>query len=369
MHARVEEASNTSHRPVDNVGTGHSFGYHAIMAPGGRLVVPVLLLLMVAGCTSSPPQRGIAVPPPLRPISDDLTGYQNVDLCQIIEQHLPDSDGPMAERPTADNAAAVTPDNVPNCRARVDTGSRLEPTMDIALGTSFSSNDRANAIQVDADGATLYLGQCANPREGGTAARTIYRPLNGDKAISITFTMRGDAENQPPTTDEAQQLCDQVADVAKAFAPELKDLPFYDRSVTAHDPCAVLVERATTISATKIGRSKGAIACDLASDRIDVRVEFGVPQAGAVQGDYPVDDPTGTVMNGVAVDEQKDTWLNAPGHPGYCAYTWEAFPNGTRAEESASVVATVVPGSSPLDVDLCDTARSFVIPVMRELKH
>lgn len=367
MRVRVDEASNTSHPGSVMWEPGHLFGYDAIMAPGGRLVVPVLLLLMVAGCTSGPPQRGIAVPPPLRPISDDLTGYQNVDLCQIIDQHLPGTDGPTAERPTADNAATGTRDDVPNCRARVDSGSRIEPTMEIALGTPFSPDDRANAIQVDADGTTLYLGQCANPREGGVAARTIYRPLNGNKAISVTFTMKGDAEHPAPTTDEAQRLCDQVADVAKVFAQNLKELPFYDKSVTAHDPCAVLVDQAATINATKIGRSKGAIACDLVGDKIDVRVEFGVPRAGAVQGDYPVDDST--TMNGVAVAEQKDIWLNTPGHPGYCAYTWQAFPNSAQAEESASVVATVVPGASPMDVDLCGTARSFVTAVMRELKH
>lgn len=343
------------------------FGYASIMVAGRRLIAPVLLLaLLLTGCTATPPApnppttsggqpNGITVPPPVPLVADDLAGYRNLDLCQIIEQTLPDGLA-LFDRPAAPSGLDPGYDTVPTCTAAVNNlDGRLNPRMKIAVGTHLTPSDLTGETSVVINGASLGLSAC---QSGQIASDSIYVTLNDDKLLSVTFTIMGGPELAPPNQDEVQQLCDQVAAVATAFEPRLADLPRYDDAVAAHDPCVPIVKNAKAINADKIARANGENACDAAGGSSRVRVVYGVPLAGDVQGDVPTDRHVTVAGTDVAVQENGSV---------ACQLTWQAFPNAQAAEQGATVQVTgLVAGGSP--GDLCATAQSFTAAAMRDLK-
>lgn len=333
------------------------------MASGRLALVAALSLFLLCGCgspTAAPPPSRVPVPPPVKPVDAALAAFQNVDLCQIVEQPLPDDFGTLTSRPSSDNATVT--DEGPSCLTGIDAGTRLQPVIEIDLDTAFSVGGTTSATRTDVGGVTLYLGDCT--RAGESVTRTIYRPVTDTMAISVTFSIRGGSEVFPPTRDDEQQLCDHVSDAADALAPLLGSLPRYAKSVTAHDPCVPLVENDKTIKPTKVARSNGGIACDARAAKFDVRVVYGVPLAGRAPGDFPVTHHVAVDGTDVAEQEQPST---QGGQDGYCSLTWRAFPNSPAAEQGASVVINsgFIPGP---DNAPCLVIQPFVAETMQSLK-
>lgn len=337
------------------------FGYASIMAAARRLIAPVLLLvLLLAGCTAAPnppttssgPANGITVPPPVPLVADDLADYRNLDLCQIAEQTLPDGLA-LFDRPAAPSGLSPGYDTVPTCTASVNNlDGRLNPTMKIAVGTHLTAADLAGQTHVVINGDSLGLSAC---QPGQIASDSIYVTLNDDKLLSVTFTIMGGPELAPPDQDEVRQLCDQVAAVARTFQPGLGNLPRYDAVVVAHDPCVPIVKNAKAINADRIARANGENACDAGGGSAKIRVLYGVPLAGDVQGDLPIDHHLTVAGTDIAVQENG---------PGVCLLTWRAFPNAQAAEQGATVE---VDRRSRTGADACTTAQSFATAAMRDL--